>query len=70
MIGARALAVAGEQHVQRVDAEIGRAGAARRLAGERERREIADRPGRPARAQGVELRRDAEALRRSAASAA
>ena len=62
MIGARALAVAREQHVHRADAEIGRPGAARRLARERERREVADPLVAVPRAQRVELRGDAEAL--------
>ena len=42
VVGARPLAVVGEQHVHRADAEIGRAGAAGRLGGERERLEVAD----------------------------
>ena len=61
MIGARPLPVVREQHVHRADAEIGRPRAARRLARERERREVAD-PLIPRAAQGVELRGDAEPL--------
>ena len=65
VIGARAIAVAREQHVQRADAEIGRPGGAGLLAGERQRREVADPlvaavlVGAP---QGVELGGDAEPL--------
>ena len=59
MVGARPLAVAREQHVHGADAEIGRPRAARRLAGERQRRKVADALIASA-PQRVELRGDSE----------
>ena len=65
VIGARPASVAREQHMQRADAEISRAGLARLFACDRERGKVADPLVATAlvrAAQGVELSGGAEAL--------